>query len=321
MPFTTPLQFALIALLLVGGWLIGFASNGGGRKWRKRFEQERAYYATYRDETDAIHRANKQRIAALEAELAVRAPQPQVIEPVADVVVEPEATAIEPAPVEVEAAPAMALTEELPAEPETAHAEPPAEHETQSLAEPEPVAPAEHPIEHPAEPEPTPAMALPLPDDHEEPTWADEAEAQPATAAIPVAADAHEPEITVIDADTHEAEAAPVEHHEATVEPHEEAAPLIAADHAAKAESVSVQHPLARLRGVDDATAARLAEVGIASFDDIEQLSAEDEMALEERIGVPAGFIAREQLRSQAALLRAGNESEFAERFGAALPA
>lgn len=73
---------------------------------------------------------------------------------------------------------------------------------------------------------------------------------------------------------------------------------------------------LNRLRGVDPLVANRLFALGVTTYDDIVQLSQEDEMALEQRLGVPAGFITREQWRTQASLLRFGKEDEFNERFG-----
>ena len=36
MLFSTPTQYAVLALLFVGGWLLGLASHPGGRKWRER---------------------------------------------------------------------------------------------------------------------------------------------------------------------------------------------------------------------------------------------------------------------------------------------
>ncbi len=73
---------------------------------------------------------------------------------------------------------------------------------------------------------------------------------------------------------------------------------------------------LNRLRGVDGLITNRLFALGVTTYDDIVQLSQEDEMALEQRLGIPAGFIAREQWRAQAGLLRLGREDEFNERFG-----
>ena len=73
---------------------------------------------------------------------------------------------------------------------------------------------------------------------------------------------------------------------------------------------------LTQIRGIDSALNNRLFGLGVTRFADIEKLSAQDEMALEQRLNVPAGFIAREQWRDQAALLRAGNFAEHSARFG-----
>lgn len=73
---------------------------------------------------------------------------------------------------------------------------------------------------------------------------------------------------------------------------------------------------LTRLRGIDGLLATRLFSLGVMRFEDLKRLSAEDEMALEQRLALPAGVIAREQWRAQAALLRAGGEDEHAARFG-----
>ncbi len=72
---------------------------------------------------------------------------------------------------------------------------------------------------------------------------------------------------------------------------------------------------LLRIRGIDALLSARLFALGVTTYDDIDQLSQEDEMALEQRLSVPAGYIIREQWRAQASLLCAGKEDEFNERF------
>ena len=41
MLFSTPSQFAVLALVLVAGWFLGLASASGGRKWRERYTAER----------------------------------------------------------------------------------------------------------------------------------------------------------------------------------------------------------------------------------------------------------------------------------------
>jgi hypothetical protein len=51
MPFTTT-QWAILALVLVAGWLLGLASHSGGRKWRERYTAERDAHAAYRRDAD-----------------------------------------------------------------------------------------------------------------------------------------------------------------------------------------------------------------------------------------------------------------------------
>ena len=72
---------------------------------------------------------------------------------------------------------------------------------------------------------------------------------------------------------------------------------------------------LARIRGVDEAREKRLNELGIKTYREIEKMTAEDEAALEQRLGMSQGAIASEEWREQAALLRAGNEDEHGKRF------
>jgi predicted flap endonuclease-1-like 5' DNA nuclease len=78
---------------------------------------------------------------------------------------------------------------------------------------------------------------------------------------------------------------------------------------------------LTRIRGIDDALQARLSDLGIVRFEDLEKLSAQDEMALEQRLSLPVGYVAREQWRPQAALLRAGQNADHAAHFAATAPA
>lgn len=72
---------------------------------------------------------------------------------------------------------------------------------------------------------------------------------------------------------------------------------------------------LGRIRSIDPALKDRLHDLGMTQYDDITSLSALDEMALEQRLGVPVGFITREQWRDQAALLQAGKAADHAEQF------
>jgi len=75
---------------------------------------------------------------------------------------------------------------------------------------------------------------------------------------------------------------------------------------------------LGQLRGVDPDLKAKLGDLGVHRYADVTSLSAEDEMALEQRLGLPAGYIAREQWREQAALLAEGKVAEHGTRFAAA---
>jgi predicted flap endonuclease-1-like 5' DNA nuclease len=73
---------------------------------------------------------------------------------------------------------------------------------------------------------------------------------------------------------------------------------------------------LVRINGIDAAREQRLHELGIKTYREIEKLAPDDERALEERLGTAPGTIAEQGWREQAALLRAGNETEHAARFG-----
>lgn len=58
MLFSTPTQFAVLALCLVAGWLFGLASAPGGRKWKERLRAE-----------EAAHKASREEIATRDARL------------------------------------------------------------------------------------------------------------------------------------------------------------------------------------------------------------------------------------------------------------
>ncbi|MEZ0241982.1 MAG: hypothetical protein ACAH11_01310 [Sphingomonas sp.] len=72
---------------------------------------------------------------------------------------------------------------------------------------------------------------------------------------------------------------------------------------------------LSRIKGIDDAREKRLNELGIKTYREIEKMTPDDEAALEQRLEMEKGAIAKEEWREQAALLRAGNEDEHAKRF------
>lgn len=73
---------------------------------------------------------------------------------------------------------------------------------------------------------------------------------------------------------------------------------------------------LTRLRGVDADLARLLKGEGIARYADVANLTDQDELALERRIDLPAGYIARERLREQARLLADGQADAHARTFG-----
>lgn len=133
------------------------------------------------------------------------------------------------------------------------------------------------------------------------------AEAAPVIEAVPVAVVEHAPVI----------EATPVAE---IVEPAPVAEVVAAPAPAAAPDKAWLgaagYNDLTQIRGIDSVLNNRLFGLGVTRFADIEKLSAEDEIALEQRLNVPAGFIAREQWRDQAALLRAGNVAEHSARFG-----
>lgn len=81
---------------------------------------------------------------------------------------------------------------------------------------------------------------------------------------------------------------------------------------------------LAGLSGIDAALAEKLAALGVVDPRDIATLDPLDEIALEQRLGLPAGYIAREQWRQQAAALigpSPGDEGPAPPLSGPDLPA
>lgn len=65
MLFSTPTQFAVLALVLIAGWLLGLASHPGGRKWKDRYAAEReAHAASRKDADDRIAIADKRAVEA-----------------------------------------------------------------------------------------------------------------------------------------------------------------------------------------------------------------------------------------------------------------
>jgi len=93
MLFSTPSQWAVLALVLIAGWLFGLASHSGGRKWKTRYAAERDAHALVRKDTDTRVTEANRRIAELERENARLAKAA----PVTAATVRPAATAARPA--------------------------------------------------------------------------------------------------------------------------------------------------------------------------------------------------------------------------------
>ncbi|WP_242095232.1 hypothetical protein [Sphingomonas sp. CROZ-RG-20F-R02-07] len=65
--FSTPTQFAVLALMLVAGWFLGLASHPGGKKWRARYAAERDAHAAEREAHAATRKDADARVSAATA--------------------------------------------------------------------------------------------------------------------------------------------------------------------------------------------------------------------------------------------------------------
>jgi predicted flap endonuclease-1-like 5' DNA nuclease len=291
MSLGNPTNIVIIALLGIAALLFITASFTGGGKWRRLYQEESEDYAAYADRADDDLRTARQRIAELEAsqatlerehaEALAQLAQAKASAPTieAPVAVAPPVREVVAAPV----APPAIVAEHRPIAPET----------LAEAADSRPIAAFGAPM---TELPPAPIMGM-TPLRAEEPP-------------VPEIADA---EFT----ETHDAadEPSPAAA-EATPTP-VEAAPVV--EEPAKTWfGAGKRDDLTRMRGVDSMMNTRLFGLGVTSFDDVVHLSQEDEMALEQRLAVPAGYITREQWREQASLLRFGKDDEFEERFGSA---
>lgn len=325
MLFTAPAQFIVLAIILIAGYLLGLASRPGTRKLRAKIRDQAESFTAYHDDAEDRIRAATGRATALEAEAAaLRADHAEAERTITALRAVPTPVIAEaPVVAPIEAAPASRPALALVETPAVVAAEPVAE----TITEPEPVVdatPAPATVE-PVTEEPVATAAPVEADTAPEPAAA----VEPLVAAAPLALVASHPAV-----DDDPAPVEPVaEVHEVppadapmTPTPTDaEPAPIGAAEPAIPARgwlASSVRDDLTRIRGIDATLNTRLFSLGVLRFEDLEKLSAEDEMALEERLALPVGTVARDQWRAQAALLRAGNEREHAERFGTeAVPA
>lgn len=301
-------QSNIMIIVLLGLAAIAFIVAGlaSARKWRLMYHAARAEHARHAEVAARELRDARQRIAELER---VSGSAQQQAEPLAGAV-EPAAPVPEQETLEAAAVARLPFepTAETPVSPVVAPSVEPPSAEIDHLPIP-PESPADSSAPRPVvsleqflselPPAPTGAITpLRAPDPTppvEERQVASVAEADPATAGQ--VTDSAAPTVTITDPT-----AAPVE--PAIVE-------------AGKSWFGSGRRDnLNRLRGVDALITNRLFALGVTTYDDIVQLSQEDEIALEQRLGLPAGLITREQWRAQAGLLRLGREDEFNERFG-----
>lgn len=93
MLFTTPTQFAVLAVCLIAGWLFGLASAPGGRKWKDRLREAEAAHATYRKDAEQRVKDAEARANSAEAERDRYAKATPVAAPVA-----PQGAAIQGVP-------------------------------------------------------------------------------------------------------------------------------------------------------------------------------------------------------------------------------
>ncbi len=85
--FSTPTQFAALALVFVAGWLFGLASHPGGKKWKARYLAERDAHGAAKKDSDLRAVAAEKRATEAEHENA-RLVKAASVAPVATPVVE-----------------------------------------------------------------------------------------------------------------------------------------------------------------------------------------------------------------------------------------
>lgn len=216
MLFTTTTQYVVLLLLLFVGWLFGLASHPGGKKWKAKYRDEVDGRTRDRAAAEERDRAQQQRIAELEREVAAR--ETRLTDHRANVVDGPAPA--HPAP----SRPATVTTSVQTA---------------------------------------TPAVYA----------------TNVGTETPPAAASAARP-----------------------------AFPARA--------SATAGDDFTRLRGVDVSLDGLLKREGVGRYCELASLNDQEEIALERRLDLPAGYLMKEHLREQARLLADGRTDEHAARFG-----
>ncbi|OYY72483.1 hypothetical protein [Sphingomonas sp. 28-63-12] len=319
----SPALLAAMAALLIVAWALGYFGSTFEGRWRRRFNDERRFYAQYRDETDRLNIEKTQRIAELEAQKNVLSQE----------VVRLRSEA---------AAAAEAIAAPIPAAASNAEAAPVAVHQA-PVSAPAPaaelpittdmVAADSEPLPHPTEPDsgpqtaeamlpPAAAIALPVAAEimshpnilphvetvaTPEPSPTHDEEQLEALLPEPEATDHHPPEAHPVAADAGDGAAIVAEQDHAPATTEAEAEAEAVDDH----EAVTIDSEtaeLTRIRGIDAKIAAGLASLGVRKIEDIEKLSAEDEKSIEIHLNLKPGQIATDQWRLQAALIGSGED-------------
>lgn len=70
MIFSTSEQFVVLAIVLVAGYLLGFASRPGTRKWKTKVRDQAESFTAYHTDAEDRIRAARDRATALESEAA-----------------------------------------------------------------------------------------------------------------------------------------------------------------------------------------------------------------------------------------------------------
>lgn len=271
MSLLQPLPIALLACIMVGAWAAGFFAATYEGRWRRRYADERAFYAQYRAQTDRLNAEKTRRIAELEEDNAL----------LSELLAGHTATA-------------------RPTQPDPEVAPP-----VHSIVEPKPDLSSAWVGEECHEPG---GASATITDDAANLALADAVvnDSMPVVADI----DAAPLHIALSPIRTHpnvvpqigtaaQELVVPVERTDAAIE-------AVGSD----APPSAIDHELTQLRGVDIDLAGRLGGVGLHRIADIHQMSAEQEKAIEFQLGLALGHITSEQWRLQAALLSTGEASD-----------